>query len=180
MGLDMYLSAKRSYYQHDKENIINNKIRKAIPEMFLTDNINYVRVEFEAGYWRKANEIHSWFVRNVQEEKDDCGEYEVSREKLKELLELCKKVLSSCKLKEGLIRNGSTIKDGKEVPIVEPGKFIEDSTIAKKMLPTESGFFFGSTDYDEEYYDDLKRTVEIIEKCLALPEGWYFYYHSSW
>ena len=27
----------------------------------------------EVGYWRKANAIHGWFVRNVQNGKDDCG-----------------------------------------------------------------------------------------------------------
>lgn len=46
----------------------------------------------EVGYWRKANQIHKWFVDNVQNGLDDCAEYYVSREKLKELLDTCIKV----------------------------------------------------------------------------------------
>ena len=30
---------------------------------------------------------------------------------------------------------------------------------AAKLLPTRSGFFFGSYDYDESYFIDLKRTT---------------------
>lgn len=48
-----------------------------------------------AGYWRKENAIHAWFVMNVQGGRDDCGEYYVSLEKLKELKELCKEVIKS-------------------------------------------------------------------------------------
>jgi hypothetical protein len=39
----------------------------------------------EVMYWRKANQIHKWFVDNVQDGVDDCKEYWVSEEKLQEL-----------------------------------------------------------------------------------------------
>jgi hypothetical protein len=51
-------------------------------------------------------------------------------------------------------------------------------------LPTKSGFFFGGTEYNEYYYDDIKLTIKIItpllkelEKDKNFPE---IYYHSSW
>ena len=44
-------------------------------------------------YWRKANQIHRWFVQNVQNGEDDCGEYCVTREQLEELLQTCTQVL---------------------------------------------------------------------------------------
>lgn len=47
-------------------------------------------------------------------------------------------------------------------------------------LPTQSGFFFGGTDYDEGYRGDLKNTVEIIKKALAMPNDWEFQYQASW
>ena len=31
------------------------------------------------GYWRKANQIHKWFVDNVQGGIDDCRPYPVSQ-----------------------------------------------------------------------------------------------------
>lgn len=49
------------------------------------------------------------------------------------------------------------------------------------LLPTASGFFFGSTEYDEGYFDDLKSTLEEIESLL---ERWdddrIYMYRSSW
>jgi hypothetical protein len=36
-------------------------------------------------YWRKANQIHGWFVKNVQNDNDDCGLYEVSIGQIKKL-----------------------------------------------------------------------------------------------
>ena len=47
----------------------------------------------EVGYWRKANAIHGWFVENVQNGVDDCGEYVVSLDQLKALKGLCEAVL---------------------------------------------------------------------------------------
>lgn len=57
---------------------------------------------------------------------------------------------------------------------------IRSPKAAAKILPTQSGFFFGSTDYDEHYLYDLKETVAIVDAALALPQGWHFEYQSSW
>jgi hypothetical protein len=57
---------------------------------------------------------------------------------------------------------------------------IEKRDNAANVLPTQSGFFFGGTEYDDCYFHDLERTIEIIEKCLKLPDDWRFCYHSSW
>ena len=32
-----------------------------------------VNVDVTCAYWRKANQIHAWFVDNVQQGNDDCG-----------------------------------------------------------------------------------------------------------
>jgi hypothetical protein len=49
------------------------------------------------------------------------------------------------------------------------------------LLPTQSGFFFGSTDVDEWYWKDLEYTAEQLEKALnEFPNRWDFQYHSSW
>jgi hypothetical protein len=49
------------------------------------------------------------------------------------------------------------------------------------LLPTEEGFFFGSTDYDEYYFKELQDTVDGLEKVLKLDTGkWDFYYRASW
>lgn len=43
--------------------------------------------------WRKANQIHHWFVKFVQNGKDDMCSYEVSKEHLQELYNSCVNVL---------------------------------------------------------------------------------------
>jgi hypothetical protein len=57
--------------------------------------------------------------------------------------------------------------------------------LAEDLLPTQSGFFFGSTEYDEWYIRDIQSTIDIIETLLSeRNESGYIdgdiYYHSSW
>ena len=58
-------------------------------------------------------------------------------------------------------------------------QILNDHDLAEELLPTQNGFFFGSTDYDEWYFEDLKDTKEILEKALKEEYG-DIYYLSSW
>ena len=85
MGLDMCLY-RRSY-------VFNRRQPSTEKEMILgieviPSNVKYI-IE-EVAYWRKANAIHGWFVDNVQDSKDDCHEYDVSREQVETLVQICK------------------------------------------------------------------------------------------
>lgn len=100
--------------------------------------------EQEVGYWRKANQVHNWFVENVQDGVDDCGQYKVTYEQLQKLKNLCLRVLE---------------------------------TENHRLLPPCAGFFFGSTDIDDYYYEDLRNTVEIISSLDPKLE---YIYQSSW
>ena len=49
------------------------------------------------------------------------------------------------------------------------------------LMETKSGFFFGSTDYDEYYYSELERTADELKKILSEEYNmWEFYYQSRW
>jgi hypothetical protein len=50
------------------------------------------------------------------------------------------------------------------------------------LLPPQAGFFFGGTDIDEWYWQDLKNTKAKLDRVFALPEmsKLSFYYTSSW
>ncbi len=50
---------------------------------------------------------------------------------------------------------------------------------AKEVLPPTSGFFFGSTNVDEGYWDDIESTIKILKEALKEENG-DFYYRSSW
>ena len=43
---------------------------------------------------------------------------------------------------------------------------LADHSKASELLPTSSGFFFGSTEYDEWYFDDLRETVEGLKRVI--------------
>ena len=59
---------------------------------------------------------------------------------------------------------------------------LDDMSKAAELLPSQSGFFFGGTDYDEFYKGDLEYTVERLDKILNDPAlgKCDFYYQSSW
>ena len=61
-------------------------------------------------------------------------------------------------------------------------KVAKDHKLAPELLPTQAGFFFGPTEYDDEYFKDIDNTIEVLE-TLASEGGddrGHFYYSSSW
>lgn len=142
----------------------------------------HASIEEQVAYWRKANQIHNWFVENVQEGVDDCGAYEVSKEQLEDLLDICNLIKDECRLKKGVVTNGYTYENGEKKPILEEGEYIENPEVAEKYLPTTSGFFFGGTDYDQWYMEDIKYTIEVLTKVLEETdfETYMVAYSSSW
>ena len=113
-------------------------------DMFLLDQKG-----LEIGYWRKANQIHNWFVENIQEGIDDCGDYPVTISQLDELKALCQEVL-------------------------------DDKSKAEELLPTKAGFFFGSIEYDDYYFDELIDTIRIIDNIKNDSEITEISYVASW
>jgi hypothetical protein len=181
MGLDMYLHRKTyvKNWEHMKPEELHSVLVKKggeVREDIAPAKVSEVVEEF--GYWRKANAIHNWFVENVQDGEDDCKEYSVSEEDLKELLSVVNTVLDASELIDGDVVNGykGTAEGWK--PCLEKGKTIKNPAVAKKLLPVTEGFFFGSTDYDQWYYGELVETKKILEE--ALKAGGDFYYESSW
>lgn len=157
MGLDMYLSARKfvSGYSHSSQDE-----QKAYADILAVSGLKKsdfggdspsAEVKITVGYWRKANAIHDWFVKNVQGGVDECQRAYVEREKLQELKDICDSVLAN-------------------------------ATKAKDLLPTQDGFFFGSTDYDEWYHESVRQTSEILGKVLSNPKfvDFDFEYQSSW
>lgn len=89
MGLDMYLTAKRYIYTFGDD----DKDLRDVLEQLKVNDMPIKELSYEAGYWRKANQIHKWFVDNVQGGVDNCGEYLVDIKALERLLELVNEVL---------------------------------------------------------------------------------------
>ena len=133
-------------------------------------------------YWRKANHVHKWFVDNVQDKKDDCGEYKVEVSKLKELLKICKKIKADAIMKKGKIKEGMILnKERGWKNIIKDGEIIKNPKLAKKLLPTAEGFFFGSFDYDQYYMNIIDHTIKELTKIFEeYKKETTFTYNSSW
>ena len=106
----------------------------------------------QVGYWRKANAIHKWFVENVQDGEDDCDYHRTVTKNDVETL------FELCR------------------------EVLADHTKACKLLPVESGFFFGSQLYDEWYFKSIEYTAELCERLINDFdfENYDLYYLSSW
>jgi hypothetical protein len=155
MGLDQYLYAKcytspSDWLGKERNELFDTIVKATGAEEFMTKESPSACIDIKVGYWRKANQIHQWFVDNCQNGEDDCREAFVRREQLIELRDLCEKVLA-------------------------------DHSLADELLPTQSGFFFGNTEYDEWYFNDVQETVLIINNALtSVPAEYDFAYGSSW
>jgi len=139
-----------------------------------------IEVHFTAAYWRKANQIHHWFVENVQGGEDECNPFPTSRGKLQELAKACGFVLGRSELEDGQVHIGTRWTAAGVEEMYEDGKVVVEPAVAQEILPTASGFFFGGTEYDEWYVRDLEDTVLQIERALKMPDIWTFVYQSSW
>lgn len=83
------------------------------------------------GRFKKVNQIHRWFLENVQDGVDDGGFYIVEEKQFRNLYKLCDLV-----------------------------DFHHER--AEELLPTLKGFEFGSSKYDEVYFDNLKKVIIIL------------------
>lgn len=182
MGLDMYLSKKTyvkqwSHIEPEKQFQVEVKRGGETYTDIKNDRVSYVTEQ--VGYWRKFNALHNWFVSNVQDGVDECQESYVDREKLEELivtLHEVKNILETSPKKKEQVKNGYS--NGEET-FVEI-EVIEDSEKLDDLFPTSSGFFFGGTEYDEYYQEQVNETIEMIEGLLKEDGSGDFYYQASW
>ena len=157
MGLDMYLYAnkyisKAEWRGEEASKQFDEIVKIMQADEFVRKDLPSGSVNFQVAYWRKANQIHGWFVRNVQDDTDDCGSYEVGRDDLQALVDVCRKVLANRKL------------------------------AAKLLPPAEGFFFGRYEYDDSYFADVQDTADKLAALLEALPEdsGWCFEYQSSW
>jgi hypothetical protein len=143
MGLDMYLSAKRYLWDEEREGVKVSGFDIPAP-------LELCEVRCRAAYWRKANQIHGWFVKNVQDDVDDCQPYDVSRDDLQALVDLCRKVLANRKL------------------------------AAELLPPNEGFFFGEYQYDDYYFSELQRTVDELAALLEAVDDNWSFEYQSSW
>jgi len=145
MGLDMYLYARQFAFNGFKNQDLYDKLVQEAP--FALDTAT---LQVQVAYWRKANQIHKWFVDHVQDGKDDCEEYRVTRDQLQLLLDNCKLVLIN-----------------KE----------EAKTLLPRQ---EGFFFGSYEYDEFYWYDIQDTIDQLEKILNEYPEEWDFQYQSSW
>ena len=152
MGLDMYLNARRFLWIFSNGTGEDAEIGKAISAAIL-----------EAGNMRPSTvEFEAIYWRKAN------AIHKWFVDKCQDGVDECQETFIN---REQLMELRDTCKT-----------VLDDMSKAEEFLPSTNGFFFGSTDYDEYYKQDLEYTVERLEKILKDPalEKCDFYYQSSW
>ena len=166
MGLDMYLSVRKYVSQYDWTTAKDRELKSSDEYKKLVKNSGlsrYVDLEKRAGGASVEAVAVYWRKANAIHQwfVDNCADG----------VDDCRPVyVSTDHLKELLAR----INEALATP-----------TDVDEILPTTSGFFFGSTEYDDFYWEDLKHTKTEIEKLLKLSEEdeehlISFIYQASW
>jgi hypothetical protein len=140
MGLDMYLTAERFYWHHEE--------KPRVPEV--PKGYEVQTVTCKAAYWRKANQIHAWFVANVQDGVDECETYYVSRDKLQTLVDTCKKALA------------------------------DKDNAGNILPPQSGFFFGSTDLDEWYFADLKDTVEKLEKALTAFGKGWEFSYRASW
>lgn len=112
----------------------------------------YEKEVHEVAYWRKDNAIHGWFIRNYANSVDDCSPVNIPREGIIELRNLCLTVLEA-----------------------------NNEELAFELLPPTPGFFFGSYEIDQWYWEGIKETADKLTQIInESVEDAVFEYQASW
>lgn len=198
-AIDYFYANKAFEYYADKElaktngwNFDFSLTDWNIPESMTKEKIKPLQNTYSNHYtifeqiadWSKANQIHAWFVNNIQNEIDDCSYYFVTKDNLLDLKEICEKVL---KLNPYTLDKDSYLLYYNANNLIEKGiitkeQYAKLETELNKILPTKEGFFFGPTDYALSYFLNVKETLKMLTKILdnADFENEVYLYNSSW
>lgn len=100
-------------------------------------------------YMRKHNHIRQWIVDHCDYPADACDAILLNKYDIADMIEDCIKVFTS-----------------------------KNPEVAEELLPTADGFFFGGTDYDEDYFYKVGWDIENLSRLLVQTdwdneEVWY-------
>jgi hypothetical protein len=188
MGLDMYLFRK-SYvknwdFMKDEDKHTVSVKKNGMDRTDIDPNrISYITEHVAS--WRKFNALHGYIVENHANGRDECQQIALYVDDLNEILNTLVEIreeLNSCEVVDVEVECG--VDRGK--PIMRTIQVFK-SKKANELLPTRSGFFFGSEHIDEYYKALVEQTIDIFQNLVdadakAQEEGndYEYYYQASW
>lgn len=157
MGLDMFLSLRKEEYVSD----YSDGKEVAYPKELAEFEKEIIKKSFRFVSKQTSYNIGYWRKANaihnwfVEECADGVDE--------------CQDIVVGLKQAERLLDSCNQV--------------LIDHSLAKELLPCKSGFFFGSTEYNEWYFMDVeytRRTLKMAVKFLAQNDDYTLVYNASW
>lgn len=196
MGLDMYLYAEKyesKYNWVGERNLTESERKQVVDEFYPEDlrELGYINLKhnflsketkYQIGYWRKFNALQGWFIKKFTADETGHGIY-LYKEDVDDLIDILQQVkddLDKCKVKVNNEKVGETWENGIKSDIIEEVETY-DSDIARRLLPTTKGFFYGSQLYDDWYKEDIEYSLELFKEARKLMDLDYeIVYRASW
>lgn len=165
MGLDMYLHAKRYVEKLDWQKLhANDNLEMNSPEVVFP---KFNQIVETADMQDVAIDIYGASVEVV------CAYWRKAN-----------------MIHKWFVDNVQNGEDDCDLYYVSQSKLLELLTTCRQalftkdpsLLPPQAGFFFGNTDIDEYYWNDIKHTIKQLKRVSELPdfERLSFSYTSSW
>ena len=175
MGLDIsFFRFKRSEYQRYNDDVANWKASKPESAKLTNDEFyelpseRQAQIQDELAKWHETRpDAENYgmedigYFRKVNflvkffEYENDCEDKEITIDELTDLMERCEEVIKS-----------------------------NSKAKAEALLPTTSGFFFGSTEYGKWYFEDVKQVRDwckgIIDSAKDHPTEDYILLINCW
>lgn len=166
MGLDMYLSA-RKYIQQVDYKFENGQHSKEYNPEYKT--------------------LESFFPAGASEYSDNSGGYvEITIGYWRKANHIHKWFVDKTQSGEDKCEPSWVTKEQLQDLRVLCQMVLDEPDKAQELLPSESGFFFGSTEYDEWYMESTKHTINVLDNAIQLidnePDKWGLdiQYRASW
>lgn len=155
MGLDMYMSVRKyvskiEKFKADGDHEINPEFDSVVESAGLTDITRDATTAYTGAYVEAP--VMYWRKANAIHKwiVDNCADG----------VDKCQQIYVSREKLTDLWRTAFRVTENPE--------------LASELLPTESGFFFGPTEYDEYYYRNVEETFQELSKLkdnLDKPEN---------
>ena len=120
-----------------------------------------------SGYWRKFNALHGYICDTFADGVDECQVIPLTKANLKKILSVLKKTKK--------ILDKHFEKD-------EKGAYSFTGNVKDIPLQPRGGFFFGGTEIDEWYQDDVDESVKFFSNLVDTfdSRNEVCYYQASW
>ena len=183
MGLDMYIYArKETLGRVVKDAELSDEFLKDLygkygyiskpKDLKVFDNGDLsktatIKVSYNIGYFRKFNALHNFLTNSCGRTvgvNDNCVDMLITEDIIDDLIDRLTRIVKVYN------RNQAAAE-----------------YIAEAELPTQDGFFFGSTAYDDGYFEDCEDALDLFTKMKELivsaeeeGEEPYEFYYQAW